>query len=133
MRNREKILMVVLGVLIVAVISYYSVYIPFTQYGTIEGKVTIGPFCPVEPPSGCPPPPGAYTSRHIMLQPSLGKKIFIPLNETGNFEARVNVGTYVLDLTNCTFLGCDGALPVEVVIKKNQVTQLDIEIDTGIR
>ena len=104
-----------------------------TQYGVIEGKVNIGPFCPVEPPSGCPPPPGTYTSRKIILQTSLGDEISISLNETGYFQARVKTGTIEVNLTNCTFLGCQSALPMIIVIKPDQVTEIVIEIDTGIR
>lgn len=133
MERIVKAVMIVLGVIIVTVASYGYVTGPLAQYGFIEGKVTVGPFCPVEPPSGCPPPPGTYTSRRLVLQPSLGKKVLVSLNETGYFEARVAVGTYEVTLTNCTFLGCSRALPVTVVVKRNQISTVDIEIDTGIR
>lgn len=133
MKKIVKIPVILLGVFFIVVPLYYCGFGPFSQSGMIEGKVTIGPFCPVEPPSGCPPPPGTYTSRQIVLTPDFGKKVFIPLNETGYFTARVKSGTYELDLTNCMFLGCDYSLPITVDIKPNKPTRVSIEIDTGIR
>jgi hypothetical protein len=133
MKNITKLFVVFSGLSLFLLISFFQGIGPFTRYGTIQGKVTIGPFCPVEPPSGCPPPPGTYTSRKIILLPGFGNGIFIPLNETGYFEARVKVGTYEVNLTNCTFLGCENALPMTIAIRPNQVTKIEIEIDTGIR
>ncbi len=133
MKKIVKIAIILLGVFVVVVPLFYYEIGSFSPDGMIEGKVTIGPFCPVEPPSGCPPPPGTYTSRQIVLTPDFGKKIFIPLNETGHFTARVKSGTYELNLTNCTFLGCEYSQPITVDIKPNQLTRVSIEIDTGIR
>ena len=133
MKNIAKLLVTTSGLTFIILSLFFLGIGPFTRYGVVEGKVNIGPFCPVEPPSGCPPPPGTYTSRKIILQPSYGNGILVPLNETGYFQARVKVGTYEVNLTNCTFLGCENALPVTIVIKPNQVTKIVIEIDTGIR
>jgi hypothetical protein len=133
MKNTTKLLVAFSGLLLIISVPFFLGIGPFARYGVIEGKVNIGPFCPVEPPSGCPPPPGTYTSRKIILQPSLGNGISITLNETGYFQARVKTGTYEVNLTNCTFLGCQNALPMTIVIKPNQVTEIVIEIDTGIR
>ncbi len=133
MRNINKLLVAFSGFLLIILLLFYLGIGPFARYGVIEGKVNIGPFCPVEPPSGCPPPPGTYASRRMILKPSLGNRIFIPLNETGHFQASVKAGTYEVNLTNCTFLGCGNALPRSVVIKPDQVTKILIEIDTGIR
>ncbi|MDH5790838.1 MAG: hypothetical protein OEZ44_01515 [Candidatus Bathyarchaeota archaeon] len=133
MKNIAKLLVTTSGLTFIILSLFFLGIGPFTRYGVVEGKVNIGPFCPVEPPSGCPPPPGTYTSRKIILQPSYGNGILVPLNETGYFQARVKVGTYEVNLTNCTFLGCENALPMTIVIKPNQVTKIVIEIDTGIR
>jgi hypothetical protein len=133
MKNIAKLLVTTSGLAFIILSLFFLGIGPFTRYGVVEGKVNIGPFCPVETPSGCPPPPGTYTSRKIILQSGFGNRILFPLNETGYFQARVKVGTYEVNLTNCTFLGCENALPVTIVIKPNQVTKIVIEIDTGIR
>ena len=133
MKNTIKLLVAFSGLFLIILIPFFLGIGPFARYGVIEGKVNIGPFCPVEPPSGCPPPPGTYTSRKIFLKPSFGNGISLPLDETGYFQARVKTGTYEVNLTNCTFLGCQSALPMIIVIKPDQVTEIVIEIDTGIR
>ena len=103
------------------------------QTGIIEGKVTIGPFSPVEPSSGPIVPPGTYSSRSVILTSWLGKPVYIPLNEDGTFRAEVNVGTYDVTVSNCVFLGCKSSLPVRVSIRAGEITVLNIDIDTGIR
>ena len=101
------------------------------EQGTISGKVTIGPLCPVEP---CPNPiPNIYTSRQLILQPGSGDPIYVQLNSDGSFQATVNAGTYTVNLTNCTFLGCKYSLPKTITVKPNENTVIDINIDTGIR
>jgi hypothetical protein len=104
--------------------------------GTISGKVTIGPLCPVEP---CPDPiPDIYTSRQLILQPLVlqpdsGNPMYIQLNPDGSFQATVNAGIYTVNLTNCTFLGCKYILPKIVAVRPNETTTVNIDIDTGIR
>lgn len=82
-----------------------------TGEGTIEGKVSIGPWMPVEPSEESHPSPEVYTSRKIILEGTLFNKIDIPLNGTGYFRAVVKADTYRLTITNCTFLGCQAAFP----------------------
>jgi len=103
--------------------------------GTISGRVTIGPLCPVEP---CPDPvPDVYSSRKLILQPLLQPErttpIYIQLNSDGSFEATVNAGIYAVNLTDCTFLGCNYVLPRIVTVRPNETTTVNIDIDTGIR
>jgi hypothetical protein len=69
----------------------------------------------------------------IVLKPWLGSPIYISLNETGFFREVGNADTYELDLTNCTFVGCRSALPRTVTVTHDQVTTVEIDIDTGIR
>ncbi|MBI2185230.1 MAG: hypothetical protein HYU39_09780 [Thaumarchaeota archaeon] len=105
--------------------------IPQGQQGTIIGKVTIGPLCPVEP---CPnPTQNVYSTRTITLRSATGNTTSVPLNSDGHFQAKVNPGTYELNLTDCTFLGCRTALPKTIKIEPNTTTKTDIDIDTGIR
>jgi len=99
--------------------------------GIIEGKVSIGPWTPVEPPGGSHPPPAVYTSRRIVLEGP--QTLEIPMNGTGYFHATVEAGTYQLTMTNCTFLGCPRVLPMTVRVDPGKTTTLKIDIDTGIR
>ncbi len=103
------------------------------QRGTLSGQVDIGPFCPVQPISGCPVPTGVYSSREVVIQPVVGGSITVRLNDTGGFSATLAPGTYSLTLTNCTFVGCSSALPKEVTILPGKTTFVQISIDTGIR
>ena len=118
------------GLILVSVISILS---QRTQTGVIDGKVTIGPFTPVEPSSGPKVPPGTYSSRSIVLKPWLGETIYVPLNEDGFFHAEAKAGTYQVTLSDCVFLGCSSSLPRTVVVKPGETTVLNIDIDTGIR
>lgn len=108
---------------------------PTSGQGTISGKVTIGPLCPVEP---CPDPvPDIYSSRKLILQPLLQSEktipIYIQLDADGSFQAAVNAGIYAVNLTDCTFLGCTYVLPRIVTVRPNETTTINIDIDTGIR
>jgi len=105
---------------------------PELKTGTLKGKVTIGPLCPVEP---CPVTvPNPYVSKKIVLQNKTGE-IFklISLREDGSFEAKTGVGIYTLSLSDCSYLGCNRSLPKTVTIEAGKTTEIEIDIDTGIR
>ncbi len=101
--------------------------------GTLTGKVSIGPLCPVESIDHPCTRPGFYASHQITLSAFLKKTIYINLQEDGSFSAQVPAGTYELNLTECTFMGCSRVLPQTVTIKSNQATEVNLNIDTGIR
>ena len=104
---------------------------PPDSEGVLFGSVTIGPLCPVEP---CPREIGdTYSSRELQLQSESASGILVPLQPDGTFRATVPTGEYVVTISNCEFLGCFGAPPVTVVIRKGETTNLSIDIDTGIR
>ena len=130
MKKIEKITVIIaLGLILVTAYSMLS----NRGIGVIEGKVTIGPFSPVEPSMGPTVPPGTYSSRVILLKPWIGETISIPLNEDGSFHAEVRAGKYEASLSDCVFLGCANSLPRQVEIRQGETTILNIEIDTGIR
>ena len=118
--------------LIVIVAFYTFQFGPLAPVGYLEGKVTIGPFKPVEPANDSVTPPEVYLSRKLILKPVLGPSTDLSLNASGYFSGKFRAGHYKVTLTNCTFLGCRN-LPLDVEIKSDEVTHLDIEVDTGIR
>ena len=116
-----------------AIIAGVLIYESTIGEGVIEGAVSIGPWTPIEPIGGSRPPPEVYTSRHIVLEGPLFRKLEIPMNGTGYFNARVIAGTYSITMTNCTFIGCSRVLPMIVTIRTWAITTVKIDIDTGIR
>lgn len=100
------------------------------QFGILSGKVTISPLCPVEP---CTPGVNPFSTRDLLLHPSSGETIYVGLNDNGEFSVSVPEGEYLVELTDCDYLGCLMALPVETTVLPNETTALNIDIDTGIR
>ncbi len=109
-------------------------YLTGGAVGVVEGKVSIGPFCPVEriPPASCGPS-DVYSSRRLIFQPTLGSPAYVQLGQDGTFNASIAAGTYKVDLTDCAFMGCGRALPETVHVTSGQTVHLEISIDTGIR
>jgi hypothetical protein len=98
--------------------------------GVLEGTVTVGPRCPVEPcPS--PEPPDWYTSREIVVT-QYGREVVRQHLDTagryrlelpaGHFEARIQPG------------GISAAGEArDATVYEGEATRLDFAIDTGIR
>lgn len=99
--------------------------------GTLVGWVNIGPLCPVEPCNR--EIKDLYSSRAVVLQAEGGAKIEQKLNSDGSFKIMLKPSVYVVNITNCEFMGCKTALPQKVEIKAGAVSEMKIEIDTGIR
>ena len=104
--------------------------------GTLEGHVTIGPLVPVVQ-EGVPEPtpaPEVYAARQIVVvRERDGKEIVrLTIDAEGNYRGELPVGTYVVDINH---LGIDSAegFPMTVEIVPDQVTRIDVDIDTGIR
>ena len=113
------------------IIAGALIYDMQAERGTISGKVTIGPLCPVEPCRN--PDPDIYSSRLLILQPTFGNPIYVQINADGSFRAAVKAGTYAVDLTDCTFLECKRSLPLTATVSPHVMTTIDLYIDTGIR
>jgi hypothetical protein len=106
------------------------------EIGILEGHVTIGPLEPVAQ-EGVPEPtpaPEVFALRKIVvLRERDGKEVAeLEIDREGHYWGELPVGTYVVDINH---LGIDFAkgFPMTVEIKPDQVTRLDVDIDTGIR
>ena len=106
------------------------------EVGILHGNVTVGPLVPVLREGEVPPTPSpeVYSSREIVVYERDGKTEFarLEIDVSGNYRGELPVGIYVIDINH---LGIDSAanLPTEVEITSGGKTQLDIDIDTGIR
>jgi hypothetical protein len=106
------------------------------ETGTLEGHVSIGPLAPVlrEGEPEPTPAPEVYAAREIVIYAQNGRTEItrIPIDPDGTYRVPLPVGTYVVDI-NHTGVDRGIDLPQTVEILSQQVTRLDIEIDTGIR
>ncbi|MDO8486586.1 MAG: hypothetical protein Q7S77_02740 [Candidatus Staskawiczbacteria bacterium] len=102
--------------------------------GIIQGKVTIGPICPVEREGvPCPVPPEAYTSREVILYNSnrvIVKRMHFLPNGTYLFE--IPVGMYIIDIPK-QGIGGSKDLPKTIAVKSGETVDFNFSIDTGIR
>jgi len=98
--------------------------------GTVTGRVTAGPTCPVER-AGHPCPPRAV-SADVQAQTRAGAVIASTHTASnGHFTLRLRAGTYALvAVTHKTFPRCARR---HVTVKANTVTTAPISCDTGIR
>lgn len=128
--------LIFLGLLLI-VIS--SCQVKSTEKGFLEGKISIGPICPVErvpPDPQCQPTKETFEAYQVAVWNSNKKTIVDKLNPdlNGNFKAELNTGRYVVDFENGQSRLRQGkSLPANVLIEKDKITKLDIDIDTGIR
>jgi hypothetical protein len=106
--------------------------------GFLEGKISIGPICPVEkdpPEPGCLPTAETYKAYPVSVWTSDGRRKITLLKPSmdGSYKTDLEPGKYLIILeTGRRNIGSSN-LPVEVTIKSDNVTTLNIDIDTGIR
>ncbi|OGI76379.1 hypothetical protein A3C57_01215 [Candidatus Nomurabacteria bacterium RIFCSPHIGHO2_02_FULL_33_12] len=101
--------------------------------GYLSGKITIGPFCPVEREGvPCPVPTEAYSSREVIIyladKMTIKKKVKIDNN--GNYKATLSLGNYFVQVSPA---GIGDGEKKLVIIKQMQVSVVNFDIDTGIR
>ena len=112
---------------------------PSSGRGVLEGKVTIGPLCPVErfpPDPQCQPTEETYKAWPIAVytQNKLTLVAHIQPDINGNYAVELAAGNYVVNLENRQSGGLGSSnLPDTVTINANDTTLLNIDIDTGIR
>lgn len=106
--------------------------------GFLEGKISIGPICPVErvpPDPACLPTAETYKAYPVSVWTSNGKRKVAQINPSldGTFTAEVAAGNYLVILENGQNRIGSSNLPVEISIISRNITTLNINIDTGIR
>ena len=108
--------------------------------GTLKLKISIGPLCPVEtipPQPGCLPTAETYKSWQTAIWNSTKTRKIIDVvpNLDGTFQVNLSEGQYVIDFTNSgnNRFGGGSGLPIKFSINNQKTTQLNINIDTGIR
>jgi len=106
--------------------------------GFLEGKISIGPLCPVEhdpPDPACLPTAETYKAYPVAIFSSDGKHKITQITPAldGTFIIDLDPGKYLVILESEHFRIGSSNLPVEVEIISRNKTTLDIDIDTGIR
>ena len=104
--------------------------------GTLAGRVSIGPICPVErEDEPCPVPPAVYAGVDVLVLAEPGGDLIarVDLDDEGRYRMELPEGSYRVTLEHG--LGIPpGVSPTHVItIRQGETTELDFEIDTGIR
>ena len=106
------------------------------SFGSLSGKVTIGPLCPVEPCDMTPEQINqVYNKRKILIYPASDTTLLykeVDIYPDSLYHVFLLTGTYIVDINH---LGVDrsGDVPAKITIKPNVTDTLNIDIDTGIR
>ncbi len=133
--NKQTCLIILILMLIVAGCTQQQ-NIP--QTGFLQGKITIGPLCPVErnpPDPKCSPNTETYKAWQMAVySPNNEIVSLLEPDLTGNYKIELPVGSYMIDFESKKNFGVGRSnLPTTIKISKNETTTLDIDIDTGIR
>jgi hypothetical protein len=102
--------------------------------GTLTGKVSIGPLCPVEP---CTVPHdrlvAAYAAHPITISTPDGIVVTtVTADPESGYTVALKPGTYVVAIPK-QGIGGSPELPATVTIRSGETVVLNISIDTGIR
>lgn len=111
----------------------------FRGNGVLEGKISIGPLCPVEtvpPDPACQPTAETYKAWSTAVWTLNRKSIIATLNPKldGTYEINIPSGNYIVDFDqgNVNHIGGSN-LPAVITISFGDTTIFNINIDTGIR
>ncbi len=107
------------------------------EKGFLEGKIIIGPICPVErfpPDPKCQPTEETYKAWPIAIWTTDKKTKIAQIGPKldGTYRMELPIGIYVIDLEKQQHFGSKD-LPATVTINSAETTKLEIDIDTGIR
>lgn len=138
---KKSFLMISLVISVMLWLALIMVFVPTQRItqpineGILEGKVNIGPICPVErPDTPCPVPPEAYASRMIFVYKKGQNTVYgqVSIKSDGTYQTALPPGEYVVGLKP-NGIDSSADVPTEIVIKEGEITTLDINIDTGSR
>ena len=115
------------------------------ENGILQGKVTIGPLCPVEPCNISPEQMSAiFQARKVIIyeQSTRTKITEMNLDQNGEYSLSLKPGRYIVYISDALgnellfdspqpLLG--NAVPKEVEINAGDKVVVDFDIDTGIR
>jgi len=106
--------------------------------GLLEGKISIGPICPVEtvpPGPECLPTAETYKAYPVSIL-TLDQRLKVtqitPALD-GTFSIELDEGSYFIVLEEDQNSIGRSNLPLEVIINPQEKTVINIDIDTGIR
>ncbi len=105
------------------------------NYGILEGKVSIGPICPVaQVGNPCLPTKETFTSREIVIftQNTHTEVVRTHLKEDGSYVIQLPTGSYTVEIA-ANGIDSSKELPKTVTISSGTKVKLDFSIDTGIR
>jgi len=111
---------------------------PISEKGILQGKIAIGPLCPVEtfpPDTKCQPTEKTYKAWTIAVYTSDKKTKIAQIepNLDGIYEVELPVGRYVVDLEKQQIVAFSRDLPAAISVNSGKTIILNIDIDTGIR
>jgi hypothetical protein len=111
----------------------------FKGDGVLEGKITIGPLCPVEsipPDPRCLPTAETYKAwaTAVWTLNRKSKVATIDPKLDGTYDINIPSGSYIIDFAQSNFNHVGGSnLPYVINISFGNTTKFNINIDTGIR
>jgi hypothetical protein len=130
------IIIIVVTIIVVAIIMFGGVLPAETgnKTGTLTGKVSIGPLCPVEP---CTVPHdrlvAVYAAHPITISTPSGTVVTtVTADPESGYTVALKPGMYVVAIPK-QGIGGSPELPATVTIRSGETVRLDISIDTGIR
>jgi len=134
MKSTLKFILIIFTVLLICDCDQRQIQI--FENGFLEGKIAIGPLCPVEtdpPDPACQPTQETYNSWPIVVWTSDKKMKIATIKPEldGNFLIDLPEGSYVVDLDKQHMFGKN--LPATIIIEPDKTLLLNIDIDTGIR
>jgi hypothetical protein len=82
----------------------------------------------------CPPPPGAYAARKVLVETADASKVLyvVDIDEHGFYRIDLITGAYTVDLQK-NGIDRSADVPAKVTITRGVATVLNINIDTGLR
>ena len=103
--------------------------------GLLEGRITIGPICPVErmpPDPSCQPTEETYRAHKLSVYTESPTKVAeFSGDANGRYKIELAAGTYTIKTER--EMGPGGMEPITVTVEAGKTTRQDVDIDTGIR